>query len=101
MIVLKQAHEKLSLLSCYNFSAPNTNESLLESANMGFQRYYNETIGIRLSQRSPLFRQQRRRYDLPTIPMHGVLPNPPYGVAVPPQASFQNFQFHRVFLDIK
>ncbi|XP_058776666.1 uncharacterized protein LOC131650989 [Vicia villosa] len=68
----------------FNVQAPNTNESLLESANMGFQRYYSETIGIRLSHR-PIFRHQRRRYDLPTIPMHGVPPNPPHGVVVPPQ----------------
>ncbi|CAI8593234.1 unnamed protein product [Vicia faba] len=70
----------------FNIQAPNTNESLLESANMGFERSYNETIGIRFSHRSPLFRHQRRRYDLPTIPMHGVPPSPPpHGAVVPPQ----------------
>lgn len=77
-------------MSCYNFfSAPNRNESLFESANMGFQRYYNETIGIRFSNPFPSFRQQHHRYDIPTIAMHEILPNPP-------QASFLNFQSHRV-----
>ncbi|CAK8534998.1 unnamed protein product [Lathyrus sativus] len=69
----------------FNIQAPNRNESSLESANMGFQRYYNETVGIRFINPFSSFRQQHRRYDLPTISMHGVPPNPPPGAMIPPQ----------------
>ncbi|CAL5200999.1 unnamed protein product [Lathyrus oleraceus] len=62
--------------------APNRNESLFENANMGFQRYYNETIGIRFSNPFPSFRQQHHRYEIPTIAMHEILPNPPQDIAI-------------------
>ena len=81
----------------YHSPASNTNESSLESENGSFQRYRHDTIGNRNDLR---FHHHRPSVNhRPTLPMHGVQPNPPRGATIPLQPDLHILQSHDVMYE--
>ena len=79
----------------YHSPASNTNESSLESENHSFQRYHHGTIGNRNGlgfHHHPSVNQPQHVNHRPTLPMHGVQPNPPRGAAIPLQPGLHILQ---------